>query len=308
MRVFVTGATGFIGSALVPELINAGHQVIGLTRSEAGAKSLAAAGAEVHRGSLEDLGSLKSGAARSDAVIHLAFNHDFSNLKRNSDDDRKVIETLGEVMAGSDRPFVITSGTGLARSKTGGPALETDDHVSSAEFPRAATEEAADALIARGGRVMAMRLPQVHDTSKQGRITFHIQTARQQGRVAYVGEGKNRLPAVHVSDAVRLYRLVLEKGQGGARYHAVGEEGVAWRDIAEVIGAGLKMPVESITPEEAPKYFGSMANLATIDLAASSALTRQQLGWNPTGPDLLTDLRNMDYRAWRPAHRTTLSI
>jgi len=295
MRVFVTGATGFIGSALVPELIKAGHQVLGLARSEAGAKSLAAASAEVHRGSLEDLGSLKSGAAKSDAVIHLAFNHDFSNMKQNSDDDRKVIEALGEVVAGSDRPLVITSGTGLARSNTGAPALETDDHVSSAEFPRAASEEAADALIAKGGRVIVMRLPQVHDTSKQGRVTYHIQTARQQGRVAYVGEGKNRLPAVHVSDAVRLYRLALEEGQGGARYHAVGEEGVALRDIAEVIGAGLKMPVESITPEEAPKYFGWMAHLAMIDLAASSALTRQQLDWNPTGPDLLTDLRNMNY-------------
>jgi len=295
MRFFVTGATGFIGSALVPELINAGYQVLGLTRSEAGARSLAAAGAEVHRGSLEDLESLKSGAARSDGVIHLAFNHDFSNLRQNSEDDRKVIEKLGEVLAGSDRPLVISSGTGLARSKTGGPALETDDYVSSAEFPRAASEEAADGLIAKGGRVMVMRLPQVHNTSKQGRVTYHIRTARKQGRVAYVGEGKNRLPAVHVSDVVRLYRLALEKGQAGARYHAVGEEGVALRDIAEVIGAGLKMPVESITPEEAPKYFGWMAHLATIDLAASSALTRQQLGWNPTGPDLLTDLRNMDY-------------
>ncbi|HXN14010.1 MAG TPA: SDR family oxidoreductase [Candidatus Acidoferrales bacterium] len=295
MRFFVTGATGFIGSALVPELINAGYQVLGLTRSEAGARSLAAAGAEVHRGSLEDLESLKSGAARSDGVIHLAFNHDFSNLRQNSEDDRKVIEKLGEVLAGSDRPLVISSGTGLARSKTGGPALETDDYVSSAEFPRAASEEAADGLIAKGGRVMVMRLPQVHNTSKQGRVTYHIQTARKQGRVAYVGEGKNRLPAVHVSDVVRLYRLALEKGQAGSRYHAVGEEGVALRDIAEVIGAGLKMPVESITPEEAPKYFGWMAHLATIDLAASSALTRQQLGWNPTGPDLLTDLRNMDY-------------
>ncbi|MGC1400012.1 SDR family oxidoreductase [Candidatus Binatus sp.] len=291
MRVFVTGATGFIGCALVPELINAGYQVLGLTRSEAGAKSLAAAGAEVHRGSLEDLESLKSGAAKSDAVIHLAFNHDFSNLKQNSEDDRKVIETLGEVPAGSDRPLIITSGTGLVRSKTGAPAVETDDHVSSAEFPRAASEEAAEALIAKGGgRVMVMRLPQVHDTSKQGRITLHIQTARQQGRVAYVGEGKNRLPAVHLSDAVRLYRLALEKGQAGARYHAVAEEGVALRDIAEVIGARLKMPVESITAEEAPKYFGWMAHLAMIDLAASSALTRERLGWRPVGPRLIADL------------------
>ncbi len=287
----VTGATGFIGCALVPELINAGYQVLGLTRSEAGAKSLAAAGAEVHRGSLEDLESLKSGAAKSDAVIHLAFNHDFSNLKQNSEDDRKVIETLGEVPAGSDRPLIITSGTGLVRSKTGAPAVETDDHVSSAEFPRAASEEAAEALIAKGGgRVMVMRLPQVHDTSKQGRITLHIQTARQQGRVAYVGEGKNRLPAVHLSDAVRLYRLALEKGQAGARYHAVAEEGVALRDIAEVIGARLKMPVESITAEEAPKYFGWMAHLAMIDLAASSALTRERLGWRPVGPGLIADL------------------
>jgi nucleoside-diphosphate-sugar epimerase len=291
MRVFVTGATGFIGCALVPELINAGYQVLGLTRSEAGAKSLAAAGAEVHRGSLEDLESLKSGAAKSDAVIHLAFNHDFSNLKQNSEDDRKVIETLGEVPAGSDRPLIITSGTGLVRSKTGAPAVETDDHVSSAEFPRAASEEAAEALIAKGGgRVTVMRLPQVHDTSKQGRITLHIQTARQQGRVAYVGEGKNRLPAVHLSDAVRLYRLALEKGQAGARYHAVAEEGVALRDIAEVIGARLKMPVESITAEEAPKYFGWMAHLAMIDLAASSALTRERLGWRPVGPRLIADL------------------
>ena len=291
MRVFVTGATGFIGCALVPELINAGYQVLGLTRSEAGAKSLAAAGAEVHRGSLEDLESLKSGAAKSDAVIHLAFNHDFSNLKQNSEDDRKVIETLGEVLAGSDRPLIITSGTGLVRSKTGAPAVETDDHVSSAEFPRAASEEAAEALIAKGGgRVTVMRLPQVHDTSKQGRITLHIQTARQQGRVAYVGEGKNRLPAVHLSDAVRLYRLALEKGQAGARYHAVAEEGVALRDIAEVIGARLKMPVESITAEEAPKYFGWMAHLAMIDLAASSALTRERLGWRPVGPRLIADL------------------
>jgi len=199
------------------------------------------------------------------------------------------------VLADSDRPLVITSGTGLARSKTGGPAVETDEHVSSTEFPRAASEEAADALIARGRRVMVMRLPQVHDTRKQGRVTYHIETARRRGRVAYVGEGKNRLPAVHVSDAVWLYRLALEKGRAGARYHAVAEEGIALRDIAEVIGAGLKLPVESITPEEAREYFGSMAHLASIDLAASGTLTRQQLGWNPTGPDLLNDLRNMDY-------------
>jgi nucleoside-diphosphate-sugar epimerase len=295
MRVLLTGATGFIGSFLVPEFVNAGHHVVGLCRSDAGAEALTRAGAEVYRGDMNDFDRLRTAAEAADGVIHTAFNHDFSNLKQNSEDDRELIETLGEVLAGSDRPLIITSGTGLARSKPGGPAVETDDHVTSAEFPRAATEEAADALIAKGERVMVMRLPQVHDTRKQGRITQHIQLARQQGRVVYVGEGKNRLPAVHVSDAVRLYRLALEKGQSGACYHAVAEEGVAMRDIAEMIGAGLKIPVESITPEEAPAYFGLLANLATIDLAASSALTRQRLGWNPTGPDLLTDLRNMDY-------------
>jgi nucleoside-diphosphate-sugar epimerase len=199
-------------------------------------------------------------------------------------------------LVGSDRPLVITSGTDLSRSKTGGSVVETDDHITSAEFPRAASEEAADALIAKGGRVIVIRLPQVHDTRKQGRVSYYIQTAVQQGRVAYPGEGKNRWPAVHVCDAVRLFRLALEKGRTGARYNAVAEEGVALRDIAEVIGIGLKLPTESITREKAPEYFGGLTHLATNDFAASSVLTRQQLGWNPIGPGLLTDLRNMDYK------------
>jgi nucleoside-diphosphate-sugar epimerase len=295
MRVFMTGATGFVGSYLVPELISAGHRVMGLSRSDAGAAALARAGAEAVRGDVNDLDRLRSAAAAADGVIHADFNHDFANLKQSSEDDRKVIATLGAALAGTDRPLVVTSGTGLARSNTGGPVVESDDHASAAEFPRAATEEAADALIAQGARVMVMRLPQVHDTRRQGRITWHIQTARQRGRVAYVGAGKNRVAAVHVSDAVRLYRLALEKGLAGARYNAVAEQGVALRDIAEAIGAGLKMRVESITLEEAPAYFGAMAHLATLDLAASGTLTRQWLGWTPTGPDLLTDLRNMDY-------------
>jgi nucleoside-diphosphate-sugar epimerase len=295
MRVFLTGATGFIGSFLVPELTNAGHHVVGLGHSDASAEALIRAGAEVFRGDVNDLDRLRTAAEAADGVIHAAFNHDFSKLKQHSEEDRTVIKALGEVLGGSDRPLVVTSGTGVARSKTGGPAVETDDHVTSAEFPRAASEEAADALIAKGGCVMVMRLPQVHDTRRFGRITQHIQLARQKGRVAYVGEGKNRLPAVHVADAARAFRLALEKGQAGARYHAVGEEGVALRDIAEVIGAGLKMPVASITPEEAPEYFGWLANLAQIDLAASGVLTRKQLGWSPTGSDLMTDLRNMDY-------------
>jgi nucleoside-diphosphate-sugar epimerase len=295
MRVFLTGATGFIGAYLVPELIAAGHQVVGLSRSDTGAEALARAGAEVFRGDVNDLDRLRAAAATSDGVIHAAFNHDFSNLKQHSEQDRKVIEPLGAALAGSDRPLIVTSGTGLARSKTGAPAVETDDPVTSAEYPRAATEEAAQTLMDKGGRVMVMRLPQVHDTRRFGRITEHIRLARKKGWVAYIGEGKNRLPAVHAADAVRLYRLALEKGQAGARYHAVDEEGVAQRDIAEAIGAVLRMPVESTTPEAAPDYFGPLANLITVDLAASGALTRQQLGWNPTGPDLLTDLRNMDH-------------
>jgi nucleoside-diphosphate-sugar epimerase len=296
MRIFVTGATGFIGSAVVQELITAGHHVVGLSRSDAGAEALISVGAEVFRGDVNDLDCMRIAAESVDGIIHTAFNHDFSNLKQHSENDRKVIETLGEVLIGSDRPLIIASGTGLvARSKTGGPAVETDDHVSSADFSRAATEEAADAIIAKGGHVIVIRLSQVHDTRHQGRIAQHILLARQKGRVAYVGEGNNRLAAVHISDAAKLFRLALEKGQTGAHYHAVGEEGVAMHDIAEVIGAGLKMPVESITPEEAPEYFGFLTNLAAIDLAASSVLTCQQLGWNPTGPDLLTDLRNTDY-------------
>jgi nucleoside-diphosphate-sugar epimerase len=295
MRVFLTGATGFIGSHLVPELIGAGHHVIGLARSDAGAEALALVGAKVFRGDVRDVERLRGAADGADGVIHTAFNHDFSNLKEHSENDRKIIEALGEALAGSDRPLVIASGTGLvARSKTGAPAAETDGHVTSAEFPRAASEEAADALIAKGGRVIVMRLPQVHDTRRQGRITQHILLARQHGRVAYVGQGKNRLAAVHISDAVRLFRLAIEKGQAGAHYHAVAEEGVAMCNIAEAIGARLKMPVESLTPAEASGYFGWMASLAAADLAASGVLTRQWFGWNPTGPDLLTDVRNMD--------------
>jgi nucleoside-diphosphate-sugar epimerase len=297
MRVFLTGATGFIGSYLVPELISAGHSVTGLSRSDAGAESLARAGAQVVRGDVNDLESLRGAAETADGVVHAAFNHDFSNLKQNSENDRKVIEALGEVLAGSNRPFIVTSGTGLVRSKAGGIALETDAPVSSAEFPRAASEEAAGKLTARGLRVMLMRLPQVHDTRKQGRITFHIEIARKQGRVAYIGRGEQRLPAVHVTDAARLYRKALEHGQAGARYHAVAEEGVALRDIAEAIGSGLNLSVESIAPDSATDYFGGLARLVMTDLAASGALTRRWLDWSPTGPDLLTDLRNMDYGA-----------
>ncbi|MDR3489548.1 MAG: SDR family oxidoreductase [Bradyrhizobium sp.] len=297
MRVLLTGATGFIGSYLVPELVQAGHQVVGLTRSDAGAEALARAGAEAFRGDVNDLDRLRTAAEASDGVIHAAFNHDFSKLKQHSEEDRKVIEALGQALAGSDRPLVVASGTGLARRSSGGPALETDPHVSSTEVARAATEEAADAVADKGGHVVVMRLSQAHDTRHQGRIALHIKLAREKGRVAYVGEGKNVLAAVHVTDTVRLFRLALEKGRPSARYNAVAEEGVPLRDIAKVIGRGLKLPVESITPEEAKAYFGWLAGLAQTDLSASSALTRTELGWATTGPDLLSDLREMDYSA-----------
>ncbi len=297
MRVFVTGATGFVGSFIVPELISAGHEVTGLSRSDAGAEALTGAGAEVVRGDVNDLERLHDAAGTADGIIHTAFNHDPSGQKQHSEDDRKVIATLGAALAGTNRPLIVTSGTGLVQSATGQPVRETDPPASSATVPRAASEEAADALIGQGGNVMVMRLPQVHDTRRQGRLQWHIQIAKEQGRVAYVGAGRNRVPAVHVTDAARLFRLALENGQAGARYHAVAEEGVPLRDIAEAIGAGLRRPVESITPEQAPAYFGWLAQLATLDLAASSAATRQQLDWTPTGPGLLADLRDMDYDA-----------
>ncbi len=297
MRVFVTGATGFVGSFVVAELISAGHDVTGLSRSDAGAQALASAGAQVFRGDVNDLEALRSAAKTADGIIHLAFNHDAADLMQHSENDRKVIATLGAALAGTGRPLIVTSGTGLVQSKTAQPVTETDDHATSAVFPRAASEEAADALIDQGGNVMVMRLPQVHDTRRQGRIRWHIQIAREQGRVAYVGEGRNRVPAVHVGDAARLFRLALEKGKAGARYHAVTEEGVALREIAKVIGAGLRLPVEAITPEDAPAYYGWLAQLATLDLPASGALTRQQLDWVPAGPGLLADLRETDYDA-----------
>lgn len=296
MRVFMTGATGFIGSYLVPELLDMGHQVVGLCRSEASAEKLARAGGEVISGDVNDLDRLRGGAETADAVIHAAFNHDFARVRQHSEEDRLVIEALGEVLANSERPLVVTSGTGLVeRPKDGGPVRETDPYAAPAHSPRSATEEAADSLFAKGVRVIVMRLPQVHDTHRQGRIAQHIRIAREKGRVAYIGDGGNRLPAVHVCDAVRAFRLALEHGRAGARYHAVAEEGVPMRDIAEVIGAGLNLPVESITPEAAADYFGVIARIASLDLVASGALTREALGWTPTGPDLLTDLRQMKW-------------
>jgi nucleoside-diphosphate-sugar epimerase len=295
MKVFVTGATGFIGSAIVRELIDAGHQVLGLTRSDAGAQSLIAAGAQVHRGDLEDLESLRSGAANSDAVIHTAFNHDFSQYVANCETDRQVIEELGKALTGSGRLLIVTSGTGMANSGPGVPATEHDRPASSKVVPRAASEEAAASVADRGVRTAIVRLPQVHDTVKQGLITYAIHVAREKGVSAYVGDGLNRWPAAHRLDTARLYRLALEQADAGERFHAVAEEGVPVRDIAEAIGRGLNVPVVPLTPEESPKHFGWLAAFVGRDVPASSVHTREKLGWNPTGPGLISDLKNMRY-------------
>jgi nucleoside-diphosphate-sugar epimerase len=294
MRVFVTGATGFIGSAVVKELIEAGHQVIGVYRSDDKAQALAAAGAEAYRGSIDDPASLKAGAARSDGVIHLAFNHDFSQFAANCETDRRVVVALGSVLAGSERLLIVTSGTAIAKVPPGEPATEDAPAITSSEFPRAASEEAAAAAAATHGvSASVVRLPQVHDPERQGLISPWIAIAREKGVFAYIGEGRNRWPAAHISDVARLYRLAIEKSESGAIYNAVGEEGVPARDIAETIGRRLKVPVKSITPEEAGGYFGWLAHLAARDMPASSAQTQKKLGWRPTGPGLIADLERL---------------
>lgn len=290
MRVFVTGATGFIGLPVVRELVAAGHQVLGLCRSEEKAAALAAAGAEIHRGSLEDADSLKAGAARSDGVIHLAFNHDFSRFVANCEDDRRVIRALGSGLAGSGRPLIVTSGTAIANTVPGQPALEENATVRSDTHPRAASEETAAALAAEGVNVSVVRLPQVHDPEKQGLITPLIEIYRAKGECAYIGDGRNRWPAAHVLDVARLYRLAIERAEPNAKYHASAEDGVPMRDIAEALGRRLTLPVRSIGLDEAPGFFGWLAMFATLDLPASSAQTRKTLGWEPTGPGLIADL------------------
>lgn len=293
MRVFVTGATGFIGSAVVAELIGAGHQVLGLCRSEEKAAALAAAGAEVHRGSIEDLDSLKAGAARSDGVIHLAFNHDFSRFAANCEDDRRVIAALGAALAGSKRPLIVTSGTGLANAEPGQPAIEDNATLGSDQIPRAASEEAAMAVAQDGGNVSVVRLPQVHDTARQGLVSYAIAMYRDKGECVYVGDGANRWPAAHVLDVARLYRLAIEKAAPGAKYHAVAEEGVSLRDIAQALGRRLQLPVRSIAKEDTQAFFGWLAMFVGYDVPASSLKTRQQLGWQPEGPGLIADLERL---------------
>jgi len=294
MRIFVTGATGFLGTAIVHELINAGHQVLGLTRSEAGALALAAAGAEVHRGDIEDLDSLRRGAGLAEGVIHTAFNHDFSNFLANCEADRRVVEAIGSALHGSERPFVVTSVAMLGASVQGKPATEdhfNPDHPS----PRAASELACAALVQRGVNVSVVRLPQVHNPVKQGLVSLLIELAREKGVSAYVGAGLNRWAAGHLGDVALLYVLALEKSLAGSRYHAVAEEGIPLRAIAEVIGRGLNLPVKSIAAADAPAHFGWLSAFVGNDMSASSALTRERLAWQPQGPGLIADLEQMRY-------------
>ena len=295
MRVFVTGATGFIGSAIVQELLVAGHKVLGLARSDAAAAAVAAAGAEVHRGALDDLESLKSGAAAADAVIHTAFNHDFAKFKANCEADRHAIEALGAALAGSNRGLIVTSGIGVLPP---GRLLteESEPAAGPAAHPRAASEEAAAAVAAGGVCAAVVRLPpSVHGDGDHGFVPVLIAIAREKGVSAYVGDGLNRWPAVHRLDAAHLYRLALENGSANARYHGVAEEGVPFRDIAEIIGHRLKVPVVAKSPEAAADHFGWFAHFAAMDVPASSQKTRDVLGWQPKQVGLIPDLDRPRY-------------
>jgi nucleoside-diphosphate-sugar epimerase len=297
MRVFVTGATGFIGSAVVRELINSGHQVIGLVRSDASTAALALAGAEVHRGSLDDLDSLRSGAAAADGVIHTAYNHDFSNMAAAAQTDRRAIETFGSVLEGSGRPLVIASGVmGLTPGRL---ATERDGvELTAASSPRLVTEQTALSFGARGVRPSAVRLaPTVHGKDDHGFIPRMIAIARQKGASAYIGDGANRWPAVHRLDAAHLFCLALESAPAGTALHGVAEEGVPVRPIAEMIGRHLGVPVVSIKPEDASEHFGFLGAFLQVDGPSSSAITREMTGWQPRQPGLLEDLDQNHYYA-----------
>jgi nucleoside-diphosphate-sugar epimerase len=294
MRVFVTGSTGFIGTELVKELIAAGHQVRGLTRSDAGAEQLKKAGALTHRGDLQDLDSLRSGATGMDVVVHLAFSHDFSKFAQNAEDELQAIRALGSVM-NPGKLLVVTSGVGLTKGAPGHVRTEDDPPNDEPSIPRR-PEQAARAVAEKGVHVAIVRLPQVHDTRKQGLVPLLTQTARDKGVSAYVGDGANRWAAAPLKDVAQLYRLVVEKtGAGVTIYNAVQEEGVSLREIAQTIGNGLKVPVISITPQQATEHFGWFTHFAMLDMPASSERTRKMLRWNPTGPGLIEDLKNMKY-------------
>lgn len=293
MRVFMTGAAGFIGSATTKELIANGHQVVGLARSDANAEALQKMGAEVHRGSLEDLDSLKRGAKETDGTIHCAFIHDFSKFAENGQIDKRAIEAMGDVLAGTNKPFIVTSGTGLVAPNV--TVTEEMRRESSPTAPRV-SEQAGLAYASRGVRAMAIRLPQVHGgEGKAGLITYLLELARQKGAAAYVGEGNERWAAAHRLDVARLYRLALERGTADAIYHAVGEEGIPMKQVIEVIGRALNVPVTSIKKEEAGDYYGPLAMFAGLDMPASSALTQQWLGWKPREIGLMADIAQPGY-------------
>lgn len=295
MRIFVTGATGFVGSAIVGELTGAGHRVLGLGRSDPSAAALDAAGAEVQRGSLEDLDSLRAGAVASDGIIHTAMNHDFANFAAAAETDKVAIETLGEAIAGSQRLLLVTSGTALI----GAGRIVTEDDLPDSSLTRGwprRSEETALAMTSRGARASVVRLPpSVHGKGDHGFVPRLIDIAREKGVSAYVGDGRNRWAAVHRLDAARLYRLAMEKGYSAARYHGIGDEGVAFREIAGAIGRHLNVPVVSKTPEEASEHFGFLARFVAIDIPASSARTQELLRWRPTQPGLLADLEGAEY-------------
>lgn len=297
MKVFVTGATGFVGSAIVKELLEAGHKVLGLVRSEERARSLRAIGADAHFGNLYDIESICRGAAAADAVIHTAFNHDdFTVFKESCENDRLIIEALGDVYAGSQRLIIVTSALGLLPR---GRVVYESDSPAPGPIPRIATEEAADAVAARGVRIAVVRLsPTVHDEGDHGFIARLIGIAREKGIAVYQNEALNYWPAVHRKDAAKLYLLALEKAApGGARYHAAAEQGVSFKDIAATIGKGLNLPVLVKSKADAAAHFGAFAHFAAIDVQASSEETRRVLGWQPAGPDLITDMENVYFNA-----------
>ena len=294
MRVFVTGATGFIGTAIVQELLSAGHQVLGLARSDASAQKLTDAGAEAHRGDLENLDSLRGGAAQADGVIHAGFIHDFTRFAEVCEVDKVAIKTIGEVLQGSDRPFIVTSGTALINPGK----LATEDMIApfNPAWPRA-SEQAADSVTEKGVLAAVVRLsPSVHgDDDQHGFVPILVNIAKEKGFSAYIGEGQNRWNAVHRLDAARLFRLALENATPGARYHAASEEAITVKSIAEAISKQLNLPVKSIAPEAAAEHFGWFAQMASIDCPASSSWTREKLNWQPTHSTLLNDIENGVY-------------
>ncbi|TDO20891.1 SDR family oxidoreductase [Pedobacter duraquae] len=294
MRVFVTGATGFVGTAIVQELISAGHKVLGLARSETSAEKLIAAGAEVHRGDLEDLESLRTGAAVSDGVIHAGFIHDFTRFAEVCKVDEIAIATIGEVLMGSNRPFIVTSGSALV--SPGKLATEEINSPFNPAWPRA-SEQAADALVAMGVRAAVVRLsPSVHGSEdRHGFVPILVNVAQEKGLSAYIADGNNRWNAVHRLDAARLFRLALEHATPGARYHAAAEESITVKSIAEALGKALNLPVKSISPDAAAAHFGWFAQMAGIDCPTSSAWTQNNLKWQPTHDTLLEDIKGGVY-------------